>query len=87
MEADTIKRAVRLRGRTDEYGLFGKRGGYKRILDSSAAGQPWPKCSKEAIVKESFLGGAIYYCPKCQEPPPKPAKRAKRAKAERGTGA
>lgn len=81
--SDTIRRAVRLRGRTDEYDLFGERGGYARILDSSAAGQPCPKCDQVAIVKDSFLGGAIYFCPKCQEPPPKQAKRTRRAKAKR----
>ena len=85
--SDTIKRAVRLRGRTDEYDLFGERGGYERTLSSATAGQPCPKCGEEAIVKDSFLGGAIYYCPKCQEPPPKPAKRPKTTKTKRRTGA
>jgi len=70
-----IQRAVRLRGRTDEYDLFGECGKYQRVLDSSTTGEPCPKCKKEVIVKESFLGGAIYFCPKCQEPPPKPTKR------------
>ena len=81
--SDVIPRAVRLRGRTDEHDLFGETGGYRRALDSSAAGGPCPKCKKEAIVKDSFLGGAIYFCPKCQEPPPKPAKRAKKRRASR----
>jgi len=80
---DTIKRAVRLRGRTDEHDLFDECGGYERILSSATAGQPCPKCKEEAIVKDSFLGGAIYYCPKCQEPPPKPERRPRRARAKR----
>jgi len=86
----TVKRAVRLRGRTDEYDLFGERGRYERVLSSSTVGKPCPQCTDAPIVKESLLGGAIYYCPKCQEPPPKPAKRrsgsASKARKTRGPG-
>jgi len=76
----TIKRAVRLHGRTDEHDLFGETGGYERVLSSSAAGLPCPACGQAAIVKESFLGGAIYTCPQCQPAPPKQPKRPARKK-------
>jgi formamidopyrimidine-DNA glycosylase len=67
----TIRGAVRLRGRTDEYDLFGERGAYERTLSAATAGKPCPRCTEESIRKESFLGGATYYCPRCQEPPAK----------------
>ena len=79
--SETIERAVSLRGRTDETDLFGQHGGYGRVLSASAKGQPCPSCGREAIVKDNFLGGAIYTCPACQEPPPKPAKRSPGRKA------
>ena len=40
-------------------------GGYHRTLDSNAVGQPCPECGTP-IEKISFLGGASYFCPKCQ---------------------
>ena len=75
-----INRAVRLRGRTDEYDLFGKTGGYERVLSAAAAGKPCPGCAAAPIVKESFLGGAVYFCPTCQEPPPKAKKKSPRSR-------
>ena len=33
--------------------------------------------------KENFLGGSIYYCPACQEPPPKPTRRSRKPKSGR----
>jgi len=77
----TIESAVKLGGRSDEHDLFGNTGGYERKLSSAAAGLPCPACGKADILKESFLGGAIYTCPECQPAPPKPEKRAKKAKA------
>jgi len=73
-----IKRAVRLHGRTDEHDLFDATGGYERLLNAAAAGLPCPVCGEAAIVRESFLGGAIYTCPQCQPAPPKPARRTRR---------
>ncbi len=76
----TIQRAVRLNGRTDEHDLFDATGGYARRLSAAATGLPCPACGQAAIVKESFLGGAIYTCPQCQPAPPKPEKRKKQEK-------
>ncbi|MBT3288563.1 MAG: hypothetical protein HN380_14545 [Victivallales bacterium] len=76
----TIERAVRLRGRTDEYDLFGNRGTYQRLLHAKVTGTPCPQCGQAPIEKGSFLGGAIYTCPSCQGPPPAPIRRARRAK-------
>lgn len=73
---ETIKSAIGLRGRTDEYDLYDEPGGYQRRLSAAAVGQPCPACGQAAIVKESFLGGAVYTCPQCQPAPPKPERRA-----------
>lgn len=79
---DAITRAVSLHGRTDEYDLFGERGGYERMLSAAAAGLPCPSCGKGAIIKESFLDGAIYTCPNCQPSPPKTPKRFTRQRQQ-----
>lgn len=76
----TIARAVKLQGRTDEYGIYGEKGRYERALSTSVTGKPCPKCGDGRIVKESFLGGAIYTCPVCQVAPPKPVKQPRRRK-------
>ncbi|PPD58461.1 zinc finger domain-containing protein [Dehalogenimonas etheniformans] len=52
-------------GRDTENDLFGKAGGYKTKLSKNTVGQPCPVCKTE-IKKESYLGGSIYYCPRCQ---------------------
>lgn len=62
----TLQEAVEQNGREDELDLYGNPGGYKRILSSKTAGQPCPNCS-EKIEKIQFLGGACYFCPRCQE--------------------
>jgi formamidopyrimidine-DNA glycosylase len=62
---NTLKEAIRLGGRNDEYDLYGKLGGYKRLMDSKSAGRPCPECGKR-IEKIAYLGGACYFCPQCQ---------------------
>jgi len=62
---DTLRQAVDLGGRDTERDLYNHRGGYKRILDSRAKGQPCPECGTP-IVKIRYLGGASYFCPSCQ---------------------
>ncbi len=61
----TVKSAIALGGRNDEYDLFGKPGGYVRLMDRDAEGAPCPECGTR-IEKMQYLGGACYYCPKCQ---------------------
>ncbi len=62
---DTVRAATEKGGRNDEVDLFGKPGGYVRIMDSRAAGKPCPECG-QAVEKIQYLGGACYFCPKCQ---------------------
>jgi formamidopyrimidine-DNA glycosylase len=52
-------------GRRDETDLFGRPGGYKRIMDKDAAGRPCPRCGA-VVEKIQYLGGACYFCPRCQ---------------------
>ena len=61
----TVGEAIRLGGRNDEVDLLGNRGRYLRIMDQGAAGHPCPDCGT-TIEKIAFLGGACYFCPRCQ---------------------
>ena len=45
--------------------LFGHRGGYIRLMDNAAVGKPCHECGTK-IQKIQYLGGACYFCPKCQ---------------------
>jgi formamidopyrimidine-DNA glycosylase len=53
-------------GRDTEVDLYGNPGGYAKILASSSAGEPCTACGTK-IEKIAFLGGASYFCPKCQK--------------------
>lgn len=52
-------------GRDTEKDLLGKPGGYKTLLSKNTCSDPCPVCGG-TIVKEAYLGGAVYYCPACQ---------------------
>lgn len=52
-------------GRDTEKDLFGNAGGYRTKLSKNTLPFGCPKCGG-AIIKESYLGGAVYYCPACQ---------------------
>ena len=53
-------------GRDTEKDFFGQNGQYKTILSKNTVKQPCPHCGNN-IVKEAYLGGAIYFCPVCQK--------------------
>jgi formamidopyrimidine-DNA glycosylase len=61
----TVREVVARGGRSDELDLFGKPGGYERVMSSRTAGKPCPACGAK-IQKMAFLGGTCYFCPKCQ---------------------
>ncbi len=61
----TVREIIDRGGRNDETDLFGQRGGYVRLMDSAAAGKPCPECGTK-VQKIQYLGGACYFCPKCQ---------------------
>ncbi len=61
----TTREIISKGGRYDEYDLFNNNGRYIRLMDKNSAGKPCSKCG-EIIKKIQYLGGACYYCPKCQ---------------------
>jgi len=61
----TVRQVIDLGGRYDEFDLYGRPGGYVRLMDSKAAGQPCPECGT-TVEKLQYLGGACYLCPRCQ---------------------
>jgi formamidopyrimidine-DNA glycosylase len=62
----TLREVIENCGRNDEFDLFGRPGRYVRILDSASAGKPCPECGR-TVEKIQYLGGACYFCPKCQQ--------------------
>jgi formamidopyrimidine-DNA glycosylase len=61
----TLREAIAKGGRYDEFDLYNRPGEYVRLMDSRAVGQPCPTCGT-AIEKSQYLGGACYFCPRCQ---------------------
>ena len=62
---NTVKEVMEQGGRYDEFDLYNNRGGYVRLMDKNAAGNPCPECGS-VIEKMQYLGGACYFCPSCQ---------------------
>lgn len=62
---DTLAEMARLGGRDTERDLFGRDGGYRTRLSRRTVGGPCPRCGA-TIVKQAYLGGAVYVCPVCQ---------------------
>jgi formamidopyrimidine-DNA glycosylase len=61
----TVRDVIAAGGRYDERDLYGRPGGYVRVMDAKAVGRPCPSCGAP-IEKISYLGGACYFCPVCQ---------------------
>jgi formamidopyrimidine-DNA glycosylase len=61
----TVQEVIDQGGRSDEFDLYNRPGGYVRLMDSRAAGRPCPVCGT-AVEKIQYLGGACYFCPSCQ---------------------
>ncbi len=61
----TVQDVIAQGGRNDEFDLYNRPGGYVRLMDSRAAGQPCPTCGT-TVEKIQYLGGACYLCPRCQ---------------------
>jgi len=62
----TLNRMTNEGGRDTEKDFFGQTGGYKTLLSKNTVNQPCTNCGG-SIVKEAYLGGAVYYCPVCQK--------------------
>lgn len=52
-------------GRDTEKDLFGNPGGYGTQMSQNTVESGCPRCG-DAITKETYLGGSVYYCPNCQ---------------------
>jgi formamidopyrimidine-DNA glycosylase len=62
----TVNQVINQGGRSDEVDLFGQPGGYQRLMDKSAAGNPCPRCG-QLVQAIQYLGGSCYFCPDCQK--------------------
>ncbi len=62
----TLSEMTAMGGRNSETDLFRKPGGYKPFLSKDTAGENCVRCG-DIIMKENYMGGAIYYCPGCQK--------------------
>lgn len=62
---ETVALAIQAGGREEESDLFGRPGGYRRLMSSQTAGTPCAVCGT-TIEKIAYLGGACYLCPQCQ---------------------
>jgi len=60
-----LKKMTELGGRDTEKDLFGAVGGYRTVMSKNGVDAGCPDCGG-AITKESYMGGSVYYCPKCQ---------------------
>ncbi|MCL1975194.1 MAG: endonuclease VIII [Firmicutes bacterium] len=61
----TLRAMTQGGGRDTEKDLFGQTGGYPTILSNRTYTKPCPVCGS-AIIRKSYLGGNVYYCPQCQ---------------------
>ncbi len=62
----TLREMTAQGGRDTDRDLAGNPGGYRTILSKNALAAPCPVCGG-TIVKEAYMGGAVYYCPTCQK--------------------
>ncbi len=62
----TLREMRELGGRDTQKDLFGNPGGYPTRLCNETLGAPCPRCGA-SIAKESYMGGAVYYCEGCQK--------------------
>jgi formamidopyrimidine-DNA glycosylase len=63
---ETLRLMVEGGGRDIEKDLYGNPGKYACILHAKSAGEACPVCATP-IEKTAYLGGAAYFCPRCQE--------------------
>lgn len=61
----TLTEMAQKGGRDTEKNIYGEPGGYQTYLSSNTWKEPCAVCGRD-IVKQTYLGGAIYFCPNCQ---------------------
>ncbi len=65
MTREALREMTEQGGRDTEKDLYGQPGGYATLMSRNALDRPCPACGG-AVVRESYLGGNVYYCPACQ---------------------
>jgi formamidopyrimidine-DNA glycosylase len=63
---DTITQMVKQNGRDTEKDIFDNPGNYQTIMSNKNFRNGCPACNG-TIKKENYLGGSVYYCPRCQK--------------------
>ena len=61
----TLPQIIVDQGGRDTETLLDGPGGYQTIMSAKGLERPCPQCMSPK-VKESYLGGSIYFCPRCQ---------------------
>lgn len=62
---NNLDEIINLGGRDIERDLFGNKGGYETKMSQTGIKNGCPEC-ESFIIKKNYLGGSIYFCPKCQ---------------------
>lgn len=62
---ETLSEMTEQGGRDSEKDIFGEPGGYATKLGKKSITWGCPECGTQ-VIKETFLGGSIYFCPNCQ---------------------
>ena len=63
---NTLKEMTDKGGRNTEKNLFSEPGAYKTLVGKNTINKPCRVCNT-LIVKASYMGGSIYFCPECQK--------------------
>lgn len=61
----TLNTMISRNGRDTEKDLFNHSGGYQTVMSAKNIARVCPQCQGK-IIKETYLGGSVYYCPHCQ---------------------
>ncbi|RHR22898.1 endonuclease VIII [Clostridium sp. AF19-22AC] len=60
-----LEEMLKAGGRDTEKDIYGENCGYQTKMSKNSLTKGCPMCGGE-ITKEAYLGGSVYYCPKCQ---------------------
>lgn len=63
---DTLRAMTDGGGRDTETDFMGNKGQYRTLLSKNTVSKPCPRCGG-VIIKETYMGGSVYYCPECQK--------------------
>ena len=62
----TLLNMTKQGGRDTEKDLFGNSGNYRTQMSNNKMDKPCPECGG-AILRQAYMGGNVYFCPKCQQ--------------------